>query len=405
MVALYGPSGSGKTTLLMLIAALLEPDSGAVLVGGRDVAALSRREAARYRLPRSASCVSTPTCVPGATAIDNAALKLLDERCAARGARGASRRCWSGSGWASGCGTAPTQLSMGERQRVMIARALSTEPRLLLADEPTGNLDSRRSREVLELLRELCREREVATCSSRTIRSAAALRRPRARAARRHARRDEPDAPEQRTHRAAREARQRLGALPVRLRAQLGAGAARGRRHRRRRRAAVRRAGREHEPDRLGRAAHAAASSATRAAARGARRARHARRAAAREVRASPACEAPRRCWKCAARSRGPRGGESIELVGVDAALRRLGGVADARLLATARSRTSRAIALPAPLAQRARASTSAQSSTLELAGAQRLARPLGAQLQARRHRAAGRQPGRDRAAALSRRS
>jgi putative ABC transport system ATP-binding protein len=162
MVALYGPSGSGKTTLLKVIAALLRPDSGIVNVGGRDVAALSAREAARYRLRDIGFVRQQPDFVPGASAIDNAALKLFDEL-----RRGAARRhvepLMDRLGLGDRLRHTAGQLSTGERQRVLIARALSTDPALLLADEPTGNLDSRRSRDVMELLSQLSHERSVAT--------------------------------------------------------------------------------------------------------------------------------------------------------------------------------------------------------------------------------------------------
>jgi putative ABC transport system ATP-binding protein len=157
LVALYGPSGSGKTTLLMLVAALLAPDSGAVLVDGRDISALSDDDAARYRL-RELGIVGQPSdLLPGARAIENASLKLWLTH-----AREAERRIeplLERLGLAERMRHRTEQLSMGERQRVLIAQALSTEPRLVLADEPTGNLDTHRSREVLELLCELCRER------------------------------------------------------------------------------------------------------------------------------------------------------------------------------------------------------------------------------------------------------
>ncbi len=162
MVALYGPSGSGKTTLLKLIAALLRPDSGTVRVGERDIGQLSAKEAARYRLHEVGFVRQEPDFVPGATAIDNAALKLFDVL-RRRAARDRVEPLLHELGLGDRLRHNAAQLSTGERQRVLIARALSTEPALLLADEPTGSLDSRKSRDVMELLARLCHERAVAT--------------------------------------------------------------------------------------------------------------------------------------------------------------------------------------------------------------------------------------------------
>jgi putative ABC transport system ATP-binding protein len=162
LVALYGPSGSGKTTLLMLIAALLAPDAGAVLMDGRDVSELSDADAARYRLHELGFVRQSLNLVPGVSALDNAALKLLGFDIGAREAHRRVKPLLERLGLGERIKNRAEQLSMGERQRVMIARALSTEPKLLLADEPTGSLDSARSREVLGLLTEICRERGVA---------------------------------------------------------------------------------------------------------------------------------------------------------------------------------------------------------------------------------------------------
>jgi putative ABC transport system ATP-binding protein len=161
MVALYGPSGSGKTTLLLMVAALLEPTSGSVLVNGRDISSLSEREASNFRLSEMGFVRQNFDLLPGVTAIDNAVLKLLKQT-RWREAQHRVRPLLERLGLGERLEHRAETLSMGERQRVMIARALSSEPKLLLADEPTGSLDSQRSREVLELLRELCREREVA---------------------------------------------------------------------------------------------------------------------------------------------------------------------------------------------------------------------------------------------------
>jgi putative ABC transport system ATP-binding protein len=161
MVALYGPSGSGKTTLLLMVATLLEPTAGAVVIGGRDVSSLSEREASHFRLSELGFIRQNFDLLPGVSAIDNAVLKLLATmrwREAQREIAPLLERLGLGERLRHSAET----LSMGERQRVMIARALSTAPRLLLADEPTGSLDTQRGREVLELLRGLCRERGVA---------------------------------------------------------------------------------------------------------------------------------------------------------------------------------------------------------------------------------------------------
>jgi putative ABC transport system ATP-binding protein len=161
MVALYGPSGSGKTTLLLMVATLLQPTSGAVLIGGRDVSSLSEKEASHFRLSELGFIRQNFDLLPGVTAIDNAVLKLLKSM-RWHDAHRKIAPLLERLGLGERLEHRAELLSMGERQRVMIARALSTEPRLLLADEPTGSLDTQRGREVLELLTELCREHQVA---------------------------------------------------------------------------------------------------------------------------------------------------------------------------------------------------------------------------------------------------
>lgn len=159
-VAMYGPSGSGKTTLLELIAGLVRPDSGTVTVAGRDVFALSAQESDDYRL-RVLGIVGQPgSLIAGARAIENASLKLLLAN--ARTANSVVEPLLQRLGLGERMHHRTEQLSMGERQRVMIARALSLDPKLVLADEPTGMLDTHRTGEVLGLLRELCRERGAA---------------------------------------------------------------------------------------------------------------------------------------------------------------------------------------------------------------------------------------------------
>ncbi len=162
LVALYGPSGSGKTTLLTIVAALMPPDSGTVLVGGQRVSGLLAREAARYRRRQLGYVSQAPDLLPGVSAIDNAALKLFAHRIGVREAHRRVAPLLDRLGLGGRYGHRAEQLSGGQRQRVLLARALSTEPKLVLADEPTGNLDAQRSREVLALLTEVCEEKGVA---------------------------------------------------------------------------------------------------------------------------------------------------------------------------------------------------------------------------------------------------
>ncbi|MGB2712279.1 MAG: ABC transporter ATP-binding protein [Conexibacter sp.] len=160
ILALYGPSGSGKTTLLLLAAGLLKPDDGDVRFDGVQVARLSRDESARYR--RSLGFVfQSFHLMPAVPAIDNATLKLLADGLNPGRARKQAATWLARLGLADRAHHPPERLSMGERQRVAIARALANEPQLILADEPTGNLDSQRSRQTLALLAQICRERAV----------------------------------------------------------------------------------------------------------------------------------------------------------------------------------------------------------------------------------------------------
>jgi putative ABC transport system ATP-binding protein len=159
-VALYGPSGSGKTTLLELIAGLRRPDSGSVRVAGVEVTTMSRRESDEYRLRRLGVIGQPHNLIPGARAIDNASLKLwLSSK---RDAKKTIAPLLEQLGLGDRLQHRTEQLSMGERQRILIARALAMNPKLVLADEPTGNLDTQRTIDVLALLRDLCVHRGMA---------------------------------------------------------------------------------------------------------------------------------------------------------------------------------------------------------------------------------------------------
>lgn len=161
MIALYGPSGSGKSTLLQIAAAVIKPDAGDVLVDGQSIVSLSEREAADYRMSRLGFVRQSLDLIPGATALDNAALKLIG-RLPRRNAYREVGPLLDRLGLAERLTQRSENLSMGERQRVLIARAISTRPGLLLADEPTGSLDTERGQEVLEQLLAYCRERPAA---------------------------------------------------------------------------------------------------------------------------------------------------------------------------------------------------------------------------------------------------
>ncbi len=161
MLALLGPSGSGKTTLLLLIAALLKPDAGAIRYLGRDIVSLSERQASQYLLRDVGFIFQNSRLMPRVPALENAARKLLISGAGVRQSQTRALPWLERVGLASRMQHTPEKLSGGERQRVAIARALAPEPGLILADEPTGNLDSTRSRETGELLRSVAHERDA----------------------------------------------------------------------------------------------------------------------------------------------------------------------------------------------------------------------------------------------------
>jgi putative ABC transport system ATP-binding protein len=162
VVALYGPSGSGKTTLLLLAAGLVAPDAGAVRFDDCDLARQSQEEAAVYQRRDVGFVSQSFDLLPGVPALDNAAVKLLADRVPLAAARREARPWLERVGLGHRLHHLPAQLSGGERQRVALARALANGPRLVLADEPTGNLDTARGAEVLALLTRVSRERGAA---------------------------------------------------------------------------------------------------------------------------------------------------------------------------------------------------------------------------------------------------
>ena len=157
MVAVMGPSGSGKSTLLTIAGSLEEPTSGEVLIGGNPVSRMSRNTKARLRRRAVGYVFQDFNLLPGLTAAENVALPLELDGISGKTARAAGLRTLEGLGLSERASRFPDQLSGGERQRVAIARAVVGDRRLLLADEPSGALDSVNAEEVMRLLHEACK--------------------------------------------------------------------------------------------------------------------------------------------------------------------------------------------------------------------------------------------------------
>ncbi|MFZ0160245.1 MAG: ABC transporter ATP-binding protein [Kineosporiaceae bacterium] len=161
-LAVVGPSGSGKSTLMHLLGLLDRPTSGRLEVDGRTVAGMSDAELARLRNATIGFVFQSFQLLARTTAVDNVALPLVYRGLGRRERRARAVAALEGVGLGHRLGHRPAQLSGGEQQRVAIARALVADPRLLLADEPTGNLDSRTGAEVMALLESLNTDRGVA---------------------------------------------------------------------------------------------------------------------------------------------------------------------------------------------------------------------------------------------------
>jgi putative ABC transport system ATP-binding protein len=156
MVAIVGPSGSGKSTLLGLIAGLDRPTSGSITLDGVDITALSESRMTRYRRQKIGYIFQSFHLIPTLTALENVAVPLeLNQDV---NAVGRANELLAAVGLRDRSGHYPVQLSGGEQQRVAVARAFACRPPILLADEPTGNLDSTTGRQVIDLLLGLNRD-------------------------------------------------------------------------------------------------------------------------------------------------------------------------------------------------------------------------------------------------------
>jgi putative ABC transport system ATP-binding protein len=157
-VALMGPSGSGKTTLLNLIAGIDRPTSGQVVVGGTDVAQLGESALASWRSHNVGFIFQFYNLIPVLSAVENVELPLLLTRLSKKQRRERALTALKVVGLADRAHHYPRQLSGGQEQRVAIARAFVTDPKVLVADEPTGDLDAKSAQEILDLLETLNQE-------------------------------------------------------------------------------------------------------------------------------------------------------------------------------------------------------------------------------------------------------
>ncbi len=181
-VALLGKSGSGKSTLLNLLGGLDRPTSGGLRVGGKDLHQLSGREMARFRSKTVGMIFQSFNLIPSRSAVENVELPMVFAGQSPRNRRATARKALESVGLGARLSHRPAQMSGGESQRVAVARALVNHPRVVLADEPTGNLDSQTARQVMALILDHVREHSAtlvlvthdeelaASCTDRVVR-------------------------------------------------------------------------------------------------------------------------------------------------------------------------------------------------------------------------------------------
>lgn len=160
-IALLGASGSGKSTLLNLIAGLDRPDSGAIVVEGSDLATMTSQDLAQYRRHTVGMVFQSFNLVPTMTAYENVELPMRFAEVRRKERRSRVEEALSKVGLQDRANHRPSELSGGEQQRIALARALVNQPKILLADEPTGNLDSKTGTEIMGLITELNRSLEM----------------------------------------------------------------------------------------------------------------------------------------------------------------------------------------------------------------------------------------------------
>lgn len=158
-VAIMGRSGSGKSTLMHLMGGLDKPDGGSLVFDDQDLSKQSRNALAEFRGKRIGFVFQSFNLIPTLTALENVELPMMYQGLARKERLNKAQRLLELAGIADRVRHRPTELSGGEQQRVAIARALVNDPDLLLADEPTGNLDSKSGRQIMELIRDLNEER------------------------------------------------------------------------------------------------------------------------------------------------------------------------------------------------------------------------------------------------------
>jgi putative ABC transport system ATP-binding protein len=157
-VAIVGPSGSGKSTLANIIGGIDVADSGEILIGGQDIGKIRDNALSEYRNKTIGFIFQNFNLQQNYTAVENVAVPLMLGKMSVKERQQRAKKCLEAVGLADRIKHKPHQLSGGQRQRVAIARAIANYPKIIIADEPTGNLDSKKSDEIISLLKDLNRE-------------------------------------------------------------------------------------------------------------------------------------------------------------------------------------------------------------------------------------------------------